>query len=322
MYPNQICLNLDTLRVFLRRERSVVWTTFVFGGLKRTGDFRLVIVAPFSRLQPGGTHRTVPNMSRQLPLLVFSDLDGTLLCHDTYSWDAARPALTALAGIGAGVVLASSKTAAEIAPIREAMGLQDWPALVENGAGVLAAGKPARSEATEYSNIRAVLRKIDSDLRSTFRGFGDMTVAQVVEVTGLSKPDAALAKTRSFTEPGLWSGTETGKEAFLNALSQYRVFAREGGRFLTLSFGQTKADRMADIIAALEPRHTMALGDAPNDVEMLQAADFGVIVGNPHRAPLPSLTNEQTGQIIRTTLPGPEGWNAAVLELIARLDLN
>ncbi|CAN0457609.1 unnamed protein product [Hapterophycus canaliculatus] len=261
-------------------------------------------------------------MSASLPLLVFSDLDGTLLRHDTYAWDSALPALTALAQTGAGVVLASSKTAPEIAPLREAMGLQDWPAISENGAGILPAGEALCSEQDDYGKIREILSELESDLRSGFRGFGDMTAAEVSEVTGLAETDAALAKQRSFSEPGIWSGTEATKAAFLTNLLEHGVSGREGGRFLTLSFGQTKADRMAEIVTALRPQHTIALGDAPNDVEMLQAADFGVIVGNPHRTPLPSLANEQTGQIIRTKLPGPEGWNAAVLELIARLDLN
>ena len=79
-------------------------------------------------------------MTRALPLLVFSDLDGTLLDHESYSFAPARAALAALAEIGAGVVLATSKTAAEVAPLRAALGLAGWPAIVENGAGLLAGG--------------------------------------------------------------------------------------------------------------------------------------------------------------------------------------
>ena len=48
-----------------------------------------------------------------VPLLVFTDLDGMLIGHETYSWEAARPALNPLRTIGAGTVLASSKTAPE-----------------------------------------------------------------------------------------------------------------------------------------------------------------------------------------------------------------
>ena len=55
------------------------------------------------------------------PLVVFSDLDGTLLDHDTYAWDAAKPALTRLALLGCPVILTSSKTAAEITVLQADM---------------------------------------------------------------------------------------------------------------------------------------------------------------------------------------------------------
>lgn len=253
-------------------------------------------------------------MAQALPILVFSDLDGTLLDHDTYDWSPAHPALTALREIGAGVVLASSKTASEIRVLQADMGLSDWPAIVENGAGLLGG-----ATGTDYATIRHALDRVPH--REQFTGFGDMTVAGVVDTTGLAPETAALAKDRQFSEPGLWSGTAAQKTAFLDALTAQGIFAREGGRFLTLSKGRTKADQMAAIIEDLQPEHTLALGDAPNDVEMLETADHGVIIANPHRPPLSALKGEQSGQITRTTDPGPIGWNTAVLARLAHLKL-
>jgi mannosyl-3-phosphoglycerate phosphatase len=90
---------------------------------------------------------------------------------------------------------------------------------------------------------------------------------------------------------------------------------------LTLSFGATKATQIAQITKTLAPRHTIALGDAPNDIEMLEAADFGVIIANPHREPLPELNGEKFGKIIRTKQYGPVAWNAAILAHLKRLSL-
>lgn len=254
-------------------------------------------------------------MRQPLPLLVFSDLDGTLLDHESYCWDAAAPALKVLKDIGAGVVLASSKTAAEMRKIQAEMGLTDWPAIVENGAGVLDDERDDR----DYQAIRAALAEAPE--HHHFVGFGDMTIDEVVEATGLSVASAELAKNRQFSEPGIWTGPDESKGPFLAVLTELGIHAREGGRFLTLSKGKTKADQMGVIITKLEPRHTLALGDAPNDVEMLLAADCGVIVANPHRAPLPPLSGEDDGKITRTTAPGPKGWNAAVLAHLKSLNL-
>jgi len=83
---------------------------------------------------------------------------------------------------------------------------------------------------------------------------------------------------------------------------------------LTLSFGHTKADRLIEIASKQCADITIALGDAPNDREMLLAADYPVIIRNDHA---PSI-----GAIPGATVsdePGPAGWNRAVLTLLDKL---
>lgn len=273
------------------------------------------------RLRWSGPRHKVDVVNTQLPLLVFTDLDGTLISHDSYSWDAARPALDALRNIGAGIVMASSKTAPEIIALRRDLDLEKWPAIVENGAGFLAPNSRDAPPNAPYLALRRELQSVPTELRRHYRGFGDMDVDEIALTTGLTPDAAELAGQRAFSEPGLWTGSAAERADFLSVLAEHKVSAREGGRFLTLSFGQTKADQMAEIIATYQPRHTVALGDAPNDVEMLEAAEFGVIVANPHREPLPVLDGEKTGKIIRTALAGPEGWNKAMLDLVTNLEI-
>ncbi|QUJ76746.1 HAD-IIB family hydrolase [Sulfitobacter albidus] len=251
------------------------------------------------------------------PLLVFSDLDGTLLDHETYDWSPARPALARLAALGAPVILTSSKTAAEITVLQEAMDLHAHPAIVENGAGVIGLGGETAGD--EYKRLRALLDDLPTDLRAPYTGFGDMTDAEVAAQTGLPREDAGRARDRRFSEPGLWHGSDAGRTAFISALGDKGVHAREGGRYLTLSFGRTKGDAMAQVRARYPGVKTLALGDAPNDTEMLEAADYGVIIANPHRAPLPPLKGEAAGRILRSAAPGPKGWTDSVCGLLDRL---
>ncbi|MGB3246317.1 MAG: HAD-IIB family hydrolase [Sulfitobacter sp.] len=253
--------------------------------------------------------------------MVFTDLDGTLIDHDTYTWDAAQQALAALIQKRCGIVLASSKTAAEVSTLRTRLGLDQWPAIVENGAGVLSPHDAEVQDASQYDALRSVLASIPADLRALFTGFGDVTSAQVAAMTGLEQKDAKLAKQRAFSEPGKWHGTDSQQAEFLTHLNEHRVTAQQGGRFLTLSFGGNKADQMRKIIDAYQPKHTIALGDAPNDVQMLESAEFGVVIANPSRPPLAPLKGETEGQIIRTKDAGPLGWNKAILDLLDRLKL-
>lgn len=259
-------------------------------------------------------------MKTSVPLIVFSDLDGTLLDHSSYDWSEARPALEQLARLKAPVVLASSKTAAEICVLQGEMGLTAFPAIVENGSGVIQGSQPVATSG-DYQTLRRKVDGMPPDLRKLFQGFGDMSVESVSQTTGLSREAATRAKARAFSEPGLWSGSEEQKRVFIERLAQAGVTARYGGRFLTLSFGASKADQMARIISAYRPTHTVALGDAPNDIEMIETADFGVIIANPHHPPLPPLAGEQDGRVLRSTASGPSGWNTAILTLLARLNL-
>ncbi|AUJ65535.1 hypothetical protein B9057_13125 [Aestuarium zhoushanense] len=249
-------------------------------------------------------------------IAVFTDLDGTLLDHETYSWAPAAPALDRLRTRNIPLIIASSKTAAEIEQLRDAIGFGHMPAIVENGAGILEGGATAGSDRVYHDRIMWVLSQIPGALRRDFEGFTDWGIEGISRETGLSKSGARLAHARQFSEPGLWRGSEQAEAEFIAVLAEHGVHARRGGRFLTLSFGATKADRMRELSARFAPCRTIALGDAPNDVEMLQAASLGVVVKNPHAAPLPPLVGEADGRIIRTKLVGPAGWNEAVLKYV------
>ena len=93
--------------------------------------------------------------------VVFTDLDGTLLDHDSYAWTAAAPALDALKQAGVPLVLASSKTAAEIAALHAELGLGRTPAIVKKGAGLWRpgagpddTGADANQDASAYRRLR------------------------------------------------------------------------------------------------------------------------------------------------------------------------
>ena len=76
---------------------------------------------------------------------------------------------------------------------------------------------------------------------------------------------------------------------------------------------------MAELVARLRPEVTVALGDAPNDAEMLAAADWAVVVRNEHGpgvAPLPDET-----RVIRTRAPGPYGWREGLEAVLDRLGI-
>jgi mannosyl-3-phosphoglycerate phosphatase len=74
---------------------------------------------------------------------------------------------------------------------------------------------------------------------------------------------------------------------------------------------------MHEIAESLGRDRILALGDAPNDVEMLEAADRAAIVANPHRPALPPMPGEAEGRVLRTDLTGPAGWSWAVERILS-----
>ncbi|MBN8243843.1 HAD-IIB family hydrolase [Nitratireductor aquimarinus] len=261
-------------------------------------------------------------MSARRSFIVFSDLDGTLLDHETYDFDAARPALARLRAEGHHLILASSKTAAEVAPIRQAAGFSDCPAIVENGAGILPPEHEAGDEpvASGHQRLMRTLDALPSELRRHFTGFSDWSAEEVAARTGLSMEAAARAKQRAFSEPGVWNGTEEGYADFCAALKENGVTVQKGGRFATLSFGGTKGARVDELVARYrtedEALVSVALGDAPNDVAMLQSVDIGIVIPNPAHAGLAPFAPVEGGVIRWARLPGPEGWNEEILALL------
>ncbi|MEO0354349.1 MAG: HAD hydrolase family protein, partial [Cyanobacteria bacterium P01_A01_bin.3] len=69
-------------------------------------------------------------------LLVFTDLDATLVDHQTYSYEAALPAIARLKQLDYPIIFNSSKTIAEQQHLRAELDIQT-PFIVENGAAVV-----------------------------------------------------------------------------------------------------------------------------------------------------------------------------------------
>ncbi len=257
--------------------------------------------------------------------IVFTDLDGTLLDHDSYRYGDAAAALERLRQRGIPLVLCSSKTAAEILPLRAELGFENCPAIVENGAGLLGARANTPTPAPRQPELIAALESLPAALRDSFSNFSSWDEAELRAHTGLDAEAAGRAAKRDYSEPGLWLGGDAEREAFLAALEQLGIQAQQGGRFLTLGFDTGKAARMREVAAGYaagqsDPVYSIAIGDAPNDIEMLDCADLGIIVPNPAHGGTPALAGESEGRIIRATRPGPAGWNQSLLSSLDMLD--
>ncbi len=254
-------------------------------------------------------------------LLFVTDLDGTLLDEHSYSFAPAEPALAALRRGRETLVLASSKTRAEMVPLAQALGLVS-PLIVENGGALLLPRVGGGYESVALGSERALLVRalagIAVEVGGDPKGFSALTVDEVVRFTGLDAASAARAMDREFDEPFLLRDADfAGKIAEAAARRGMRV--TRGGRFFHLTGDSDKGRALLRLLPLLdsggELPFTIGLGDAANDVPLLQAVDRPIVIPGRGGRIDPEIAAALPGAE-RAPEPGPAGWNAAVLSVL------
>lgn len=268
-------------------------------------------------------------------LIVFTDLDGTLLDHDDYSFEAARPALAQLEALHIPVILTTSKTATEVLSLRRELD-NHHPFIVENGGTIVipkdyfhtatlphAANEDAEfiyyQLVTSYREIIKLLHALREEFGFQFTGFADMRPTELAKETGLSLDYAMLAKRRDSTEPIKWEGDEKSLQLLKAKLAEHNLNIIQGGRFMHVRADVDKADGVEILIDAFRQEYpdsewtSIGLGDGGNDVSMLNLVDQAVVV-RPKSGGDPLVIDNP--QCLTTDTPGPAGWNSAMLRLI------
>ncbi|MDB4832326.1 HAD-IIB family hydrolase [Methylophilaceae bacterium] len=247
-------------------------------------------------------------------LLIFSDLDATLLDHNTYSFQEALPALQLIRKRKIPLILSSSKTYDEMIVIRKELNNHD-PFIYENGSGIYFEDNKVSLGTSHYeiSNLLQDLKK-----RFSFTSFNDLGPEGIQKETGLDIYASERAYRREFTEPLIWKDSTQNLIIFKQLLQQNNLTAAQGGRFLTISSAKNKGDALLwvkkryESIAKVKIT-TIGLGDSENDINMLDCADNAIIVRHPKKLP-PNINGHAS--LIITDAIGPKGWNEAIINIL------
>lgn len=265
--------------------------------------------------------------TQKTDFIISTDLDGTLLDHDTYEWHAALPVLERLRSLSIPVVINTSKTYEEVRLLQKEIGLTA-PFIVENGSAIYlpknAYPAPTNAQTKDHywqvtlgttrAEAVSVLKNLRNQHLYKFESFFDMSRERIIELTDLSESGAEDAMRRAFSEPLVWRDSPEKLDKFIAEIQQAGMHLLKGGRFLHI-IGQTdKAVAIQWFIGFYQelkgkPVELIALGDSGNDVAMLNIAEYAVIVRSPaHDYPLVS----PQGTLIKTTGFGPQGWAEAI----------
>lgn len=280
----------------------------------------------------------------KIELIVSTDMDGTLLDHDDYSWQSAKPAIDRLIQNNVPIIFNTSKTFSESKQLQAEIGIHH-ALIVENGSALFipeldeqvlsnfTGDKAIQIIQTElgwqviFGHQRDSLLEIIHALREEhhypFEGFSDWSVEQISQHTGLSLESAELSAQKQFSEPFIWQGDDNQLSEFVQQLESHGLYVTKGGRFYHVQGQTNKAKPLlwlqqyyADLENGYKPK-LICLGDNQNDVKMLEVADYPVCVKSPV-SDYPRIDTDKP--VIYTDNYGPKGWNQAIQMILDERD--
>jgi mannosyl-3-phosphoglycerate phosphatase len=125
-----------------------------------------------------------------------------------------------------------------------------------------------------------------------------------------------MAKKRNFDEPFVFKGNKTSlKKLELHIKSKNFNFTH--GKFFHI-MGNSNKGKAVEIVKKIYARQnrkiiTAALGNSPNDIEMLKKVNYPIVIQMHDRSYDKKI---KVKKLIKADGIGPKGWNRAVMKLL------
>jgi len=280
----------------------------------------------------------MPPTTTTRKLVIFTDLDGTLLDRKTYSFQPALPALDLIKQKDVPLVLSSSKTRTEIELYQKQLE-NDHPFVSENGGAIFipkdyfsfpfhydrASGKYFILElGAPYSVVIEVLDSIGKETGILIKGFSDFTERELSSFCGLGEREATFAKKREYDEPFMIEGGEKEFEIVQRKIKEKGMNYAWGGKFHHI-FGKNDKGKAVEILKELFEKQffsifTVGIGDSLNDLPMLLVVDYPILLKEKGDLLPQTFSPNQNVQIMNGG--GPEVWNEVILNVVKELEFS
>ncbi len=264
--------------------------------------------------------------------MIITDLDNTLL-DENYRFEEAKKTLKRLKEQGIPLIIATSKTLGETLHFQKLLDI-NHPFVVENGgagyiprAFLLDRGKEPFFEGEFYEIPLGVPFEDLLDFMEEFsRKYGvkfsylhSLPLEEVVALTGLPPHLARLAARREWDVPFLPENEDV-IPSLEEEAKRRGLRVQKGGIFYHLTGNHSKSSALKQVLKAsgLDGHLIIALGDSPNDLEMLEMADLPVLVS----------ATPETSRKMKERIPhlrtyeekAARGWSRAVEEILKEIE--
>ena len=267
-------------------------------------------------------------MKKKFTIIVFTDLDGTLLHRDTFQFDTIKNYIKSLINKGVIIIPNSSKTEVEIEEFNEELGV-NLPFISENGASIhglnlITSNFPNKLIVSREKEelLRIFENKVPEKLKQKCFQISKMSKKDQENILGQKDEKLKNALNRKYTLPFLFKGDRNEKNRLLKLLNTNSLTLQEGGRVSNLCDNVNKVKSMNRVVKILkkieEKIITIAVGDNYNDLDMLKNCDIPCLVFNDQF----KLDQINIDNLIFSNKPSPEGWADVIKKALAKLNYN
>ena len=268
--------------------------------------------------------------------VIFTAFEGVLADPGSGSWEAAGEALAEIERRHIPLVLVTGRTRAQIEIFRRKIG-HAHPFVTEQGGGLflpddyfamhlegavrvgryfnIAFGKP-------YAEVVESLEALSDEAEVEVMGYSQMTAREIAQNTGQSVKEAELDRQREFSEKFYFvGGVDAGIARFAKAARDRNWSVTTGTPFCEFWSGNNAGGALQRLMnlyrtATRNRLHSVAIGSSARDLPLLASADQAIVLPARRREPAPDGMQKLRDAVWCET-PGPSGWNAAVLKILA-----
>ena len=267
-------------------------------------------------------------MHKMLKILIFTDLDGSLLDRDTFKFDEIKDYLNQLLSKGIIIIPNTSKTEKEILKFSTELG-SSLPYISENGSAIngldlLNSNLPKELIlGREKENLIKIFEKsVPADLQNKCKWLSEMDKKKQSLIFGLEDENLKIALERKYSIPFIFEGTKSEKKKLSTIVKKKGLALQEGGRVINLTDKVNKAKALQIFVRFFKKNNknvkTIAVGDNFNDLDMLKMCDFPCLVFNDKF----TLDEIPINNLITTNKPSPEGWADVIKMALVKINKN
>ena len=264
-------------------------------------------------------------MSKKFSLIIFTDLDGSLLHRDNFKFDEIKDYIKNLIDNGVIIIPNTSKTEKEIEEFIKELG-KELPFISENGSSIhglnlINANFPNKIILSRDKEelIKIFDSKVPDNLKAKCKFISEMNSRQQNNIFGLQGNNLKNALNRKYTIPFLFEGDNLEKNKLLKILKSSSLTMQEGGRVLNLGDKTDKVKSMNQVLKIYRKVENkikvIGVGDNFNDLDMLRNCDIPCLVFNDQ------FKQDQINinNLIFSNKPSPEGWADVIKTALVKL---